>query len=100
MEAQLLVGSHCPYTLVGTSQHSNQVLPTFLGTGVIKSLSGRCEAMNCSELFINGMLTPVQHRNLEKEMGFPVLDRLGLIIKIFAQRAQTREAKLQVCTGI
>lgn len=85
---------------MGSSQHLNQVPPTFLGSGAIKSLTHQCEAMKCRELFINAMLSPVQHRNLEKEMNLPVLDRLGLIIKIFAQRAQTREAKLQVCTGI
>lgn len=42
------------------------------------------------------MLSGVQQRNLESAWGLPVLDRVGLIIEIFAQRARTREARLQV----
>ena len=42
------------------------------------------------------MLSGVQQRNLEKAWGRPVVDRVGLIIDIFAQRARTREAQLQV----
>ena len=45
---------------------------------------------------MNAALTPVQQRNLEVAVGVPVLDRVGLIIDIFAQRARTREARLQV----
>ena len=47
-------------------------------------------------MFVNAALTPVQQRNLEVAVGVPVLDRVGLIIDIFAQRARTREARLQV----
>ena len=42
------------------------------------------------------MLSGVQQRNLERAWGRPVVDRVGLIIDIFAQRARTREAQLQV----
>ena len=41
-------------------------------------------------------LSPAQQRNLDKKLGVPVVDRAGLIITIFAQRAHTREALLQV----
>ncbi|PNH11338.1 hypothetical protein TSOC_001858 [Tetrabaena socialis] len=46
--------------------------------------------------FINAVLTPLQERNIEAALGRPVLDRVGLIIRLFAQRAHTREARLQV----
>ena len=42
------------------------------------------------------MLSGVQQRNLERAWGRPVVDRMGLIIDIFAQRARTKEARLQV----
>lgn len=47
-------------------------------------------------VFINTSLTGVQHRNLQRAVARPVLDRVALIIGIFAQRALTKEAKLQV----
>eukprot|EP00003_Mantamonas_plastica_P031507 TRINITY_DN8244_c0_g1_i1.p1 TRINITY_DN8244_c0_g1~~TRINITY_DN8244_c0_g1_i1.p1 ORF type:complete len:357 (+),score=45.95 TRINITY_DN8244_c0_g1_i1:859-1929(+) len=45
---------------------------------------------------INGQLTPIQQRNLEKEWKCKVIDRTGLILEIFADRARTREGRLQV----
>lgn len=50
----------------------------------------------CCRVFVNCMLSGVQQRNLETAWKRPVLDRVGLIIEIFAQRARTREARLQV----
>lgn len=47
-------------------------------------------------VFVNHMLSGVQQRNLERAWGRPVVDRVGLIIDIFAQRARTKEAQLQV----
>ena len=49
-----------------------------------------------SRIVVNTELSGVQLRNLQAAWGIPVLDRIGLIIEIFAQRARTREAKLQV----
>lgn len=51
-------------------------------------------------MFVNAPLSGVQQRNLEAAWGLPVLDRVALIIEIFAQRARTREARLQVCVGV
>src|SRR5690606_9718650 len=68
----------------------------FVGTGKLQEL---CEAVerHCAELVIfNHNLTPSQERNLEKELKCRVLDRTGLILDIFAQRARTYEGKLQV----
>ncbi|SMO97061.1 GTPase HflX [Paracoccus laeviglucosivorans] len=47
-------------------------------------------------VLIDGPVTPVQQRNLEKDWGVKILDRTGLILEIFADRAQTREGVLQV----
>ena len=47
-------------------------------------------------MFVNAILSGVQQRNLESAWGLPVLDRMGLIIEIFGQRARSREALLQV----
>ncbi|WP_288951039.1 GTPase HflX [uncultured Paracoccus sp.] len=47
-------------------------------------------------VLIDGPVTPVQQRNLEKEWGVKILDRTGLILEIFADRARTREGVLQV----
>lgn len=52
----------------------------------------------CS-IFVNHALSAVQQRNLERELGRPVLDRVALIIGIFSQRARTREASVRRCAG-
>lgn len=57
--------------------------------------SGVCMACR---VFVNQMLSGVQQRNLERTWGRPVVDRMGLIIDIFAQRARTKEAQLQVAS--
>lgn len=63
---------------------------------MVKSIQESCEAQEPAKLFVNVALSPVQQRNLEAAVGLPVLDRVGLIIEIFAQRARTSEARLQV----
>ena len=47
-------------------------------------------------IFVNAALSAVQQRNLQAAWGIPVVDRTGLILDIFAQRALSREANLQV----
>ncbi|GAB5446087.1 GTPase HflX [Gymnodinialimonas sp.] len=66
------------------------------GKGKIKELHDLVEAMDIGLVLIDGPVTPVQQRNLEKEWGCKVLDRTGLILEIFADRAATREGVLQV----
>jgi 50S ribosomal subunit-associated GTPase HflX len=53
-------------------------------------------AFPCFSIFVNHTLSGVQQRNLERAFQRPVLDRVGLIIEIFSQRARTAEARLQV----
>ncbi|MBP5789342.1 MAG: GTPase HflX [Neisseriaceae bacterium] len=68
----------------------------FVGTGKAEELA-EIVAINQIDLVIfNHELSPTQERNLEKVLHCRVLDRVGLILAIFAQRAQTPEAKLQV----
>jgi GTP-binding protein HflX len=66
------------------------------GTGKLAELKARLEAGEVGLVLVDGPVTPVQQRNLEKEWGLKLLDRTGLILEIFADRARTREGVLQV----
>lgn len=66
------------------------------GTGKVAELHDLIEEQDVGLVLIDGPVTPVQQRNLEKEWGCKVLDRTGLILEIFADRAATREGVLQV----
>ncbi|WP_224817067.1 GTPase HflX [Hasllibacter sp. MH4015] len=66
------------------------------GTGKIEEIRQRIEAEEIGLVLIDGPVTPVQQRNLEKAWGCKLLDRTGLILEIFADRAATREGVLQV----
>jgi GTP-binding protein HflX len=71
--------------------------PRFLiGSGKVQELRERIVALGADLVVIDGTLSPSQERNLEKELQCRVLDRSGLILDIFAQRARTFEGKLQV----
>jgi GTPase len=71
--------------------------PRFLvGSGKVIELRERIVALGADLLVIDRPLSPSQERNLEKELQCRVLDRSGLILDIFAQRARTFEGKLQV----
>ncbi|MCB2116203.1 MAG: GTPase HflX [Rhodobacteraceae bacterium] len=66
------------------------------GSGKIAELKARLAAEEVELVLVDGPVSPVQQRNLEKEWGVKLLDRTGLILEIFADRARTREGKLQV----
>ena len=66
------------------------------GKGKIAEIKGRIADLEVGLVLIDGPVTPVQQRNLEKEWGVKLLDRTGLILEIFADRAATREGVLQV----
>jgi len=68
----------------------------FAGTGKVAEIALAASALNAAFVIFNHPLSPVQQRNLEKELGRRVLDRTDLILQIFAQRARTNEGKLQV----
>ncbi len=69
---------------------------TFLGTGKVDELKEQAENEECSLVIFDNDLSPSQARVLEELLGVRVMDRTGLILDIFAQRAHTREGKLQV----
>ena len=66
------------------------------GSGKVEELKERFHALDVGLVFVDGPVSPVQQRNLEKEWGVKLLDRTGLILEIFADRARTREGVLQV----
>ncbi len=69
---------------------------TLFGSGKVTELGARMRDLDVEVVFVDGPVTPVQQRNLEKEWGVKLLDRTGLILEIFADRARTREGVLQV----
>ena len=69
---------------------------TLLGKGRVDELAGRVAADSIEIAIIDSPLTPVQQRNLEKAWRCKVIDRTGLILEIFGDRARTREGSLQV----
>ncbi len=68
----------------------------FVGTGKVEELCEAVKENSAGLVIFNHNLSPSQERNLEHELKCRVLDRTGLILDIFAQRARTHEGKLQV----
>ncbi|TCO36283.1 GTP-binding protein HflX [Dokdonella fugitiva] len=68
----------------------------FVGTGKAEELRDHRRALDADLILVNHALSPVQERNLEKLTECRVVDRTGLILDIFAQRARSHEGKLQV----
>jgi GTP-binding protein HflX len=69
---------------------------TFIGAGKVEEIAGLVRGARAGLVVMDCALSPVQQRNLEKAWGAKVLDRTGLILEIFGQRARTREGALQV----
>jgi GTP-binding protein HflX len=69
---------------------------TFLGKGKVEEIAARVKDEEVALVVMDGALSPVQQRNLEKAFGAKVIDRTGLILEIFGRRARTAEGSLQV----
>ena len=69
---------------------------TLFSTGKLDDLKALIEALNVELVIVNAAISPGQQRNLETHWNVKVLDRTGLILEIFGERAQTREGRLQV----
>jgi GTPase len=69
---------------------------TYIGTGKIQELSDTKDRLGANLIIFDDVITPAQQRNLEKLFQVGVIDRTELILHVFAQRAQTKEAKLQI----
>lgn len=69
---------------------------TFIGEGKVAEVKELAHAMDADMVIFDNSLSPSQQRALNEDLGLPVLDRSALILDIFAQRARTREGRLQV----
>ncbi len=80
----------------GTQKLEVPVSATFIGTGKANEFAHECKEQNVDTVIFDDELSPAQSRNLETVFDCKVLDRTSLILDIFAQRARTREGKLQI----
>jgi len=69
---------------------------TLLGKGQVEELAGAAKEEGAGLLIVDAALSPIQQKNLEEEVGTKVIDRTGLILEIFGERAATAEGRLQV----
>jgi GTP-binding protein HflX len=69
---------------------------TLLGKGQVEELAELAKSNDARLLIVDAALTPIQQKNLEEETGAKVIDRTGLILEIFGERAATAEGRLQV----
>jgi GTP-binding protein HflX len=88
----------CGYEVAGRTEQNLKTVSNacYIGTGKVKETAALVEANEADVAIFDNELTPTQLRNLENALGCRILDRTQLILEIFAQRARTREAKLQV----
>lgn len=88
----------CEMEVVGRADQNMKAInkATFIGSGKVKEVQLMVDELQADVLVFNNELSPSQLRNLEKAFERKVLDRTSLILEIFARRARTKEAKLQV----
>ncbi|MGE7186567.1 GTPase HflX [Peribacillus sp. NPDC006672] len=88
----------CEVEVAGTiTQNLHRVTSShFIGTGKIEEVKNLVEYKEANVVIFNDQLSPSQLRNLERDMDCKVIDRTILILDIFAHRAKTKEAQLQV----
>ncbi|MBW4084768.1 GTPase HflX [Paenibacillus sp. S150] len=98
MEELRNLAAACELQVVGElSQKSSRINPPYyIGTGKIRELEALLEAHEAPVVIFNDELSPSQIRNLEAALDRQVIDRTILILNIFAERAKTKEAQLQV----
>lgn len=98
MEELALLAEACEMEVVGSMiqnlPYINKAL--YVGTGKIEEIKEEAAWLEADMLLFNDSLTPSQIRNIKDETGIAVMDRTTLILEIFASRAKSREAMLQV----
>lgn len=94
--AELAVTAGADVVDTGTQKLEAPMAGTFIGTGKAEEFAEQCRANDVDTVIFDDELSPAQSRNLERLFECKVLDRTALILDIFAQRARTREGKLQV----
>ena len=87
-------GSVPVHTLTGKRSRPDPAL--FIGSGKAEELKQAADALDADVVVFNHALSPAQQRNLERFLGRHVIDRTGLILDIFGQRAQSHVGKVQV----
>jgi GTP-binding protein HflX len=80
----------------GTQKLESPVAGTFIGSGKADEFAQHCRQQDVDTVIFDDDLSPAQSRNLERVFECKVLDRTSLILDIFAQRARTKEGKLQI----
>ncbi|OFN80729.1 GTPase HflX [Neisseria sp. HMSC064E01] len=94
--AELVAAAGGELVLRETAKRDKAHTAYFVGTGKAEELAAAVKLHDIGLVVFNHELTPTQERNLEKILQCRVLDRVGLILAIFAKRAQSQEGKLQV----
>ncbi|WP_448982065.1 GTPase HflX [Neisseria sicca] len=94
--AELVAAAGGELVLRETAKRDKAHTAYFVGTGKAEELAAAVKLHDIGLAVFNHELTPTQERNLEKSLQCRVLDRVGLILAIFAKRAQSQEGKLQV----
>ncbi len=96
-EFRELVESSGLSIIAAITAHRHSADPRFfVGKGKVDEIKSMASTNNADVIIFNHTLSPAQERNLEKEINVRVIDRIGLILDIFAQRARSYEGKLQV----
>lgn len=80
----------------GTQKMEAPMAATFIGSGKAQEFARHCVSNEVDTVIFDDELTPAQSRNLEQVFNCKILDRTSLILDIFAQRARTKEGKLQI----
>ena len=101
MEELKSLAEACQMQVVGiiTQRMETVNKALYIGTGKVKEVKEFAQNIEAEIVCFDNALSPSQMRNLGDELELPILDRTNLILDIFATRAQTREAKLQVETA-
>ena len=101
MEELADLAQACEMQVVGilTQKMSAINKALYIGTGKVKEVREYAAETGAQAVIFDNTLSPSQVRNLNEELELPILDRTGLILDIFAKRAKTREAVLQVETA-
>ena len=95
---ELAVSAGAEVLNVISQKRDSPAAATFIGTGKVEELAARCRDTDANIVIFDDDLSPAQGRNLSEILGLniKVIDRTELILDIFAQRARTREGKIQV----
>jgi GTP-binding protein HflX len=94
--AELATTAGATVTGTGTQKLEAPVASTYIGSGKAQEFAKWCRENDVDTVIFDDELSPAQSRTLEKAFECKILDRTSLILDIFAQRARTREGKLQV----